>query len=178
MKPRPTRFAAYNDNNPHHQPFPNLPPKMERIRNSRLTKLERVSIHSTSRNIVIQQAATSCNICWATNVAGCLTLVFKMENSSKEDTREDIKDFIRTSTGFEPVTSRYRCDTLTNWAMKPLTLGAGHLWVLMFPWRMNQRWNDILNCGYEIKWRYDPRNYRDVTGSNPVEVLPEFFRLL
>ena len=34
----------------------------------------------------------------------------------------------RTSTGFEPVTSLYRCDALTNWAMKPLTLGAGHLW--------------------------------------------------
>ena len=30
-----------------------------------------------------------------------------------------------TSTGFESVTSRYRCDALTNWAMKPLTLGAG-----------------------------------------------------
>ena len=53
----------------------------------------------------------------------------------------------RTSTGFEPVTLRYRCDALNNWAMKPLTLGAGHLWVLMFPWGMNQRWNDIcLNC--------------------------------
>ena len=39
----------------------------------------------------------------------------------------------RTSTGFEPVTSRFRCDALTNWAMKPLTLGAGHLWVLMVP---------------------------------------------
>ena len=34
---------------------------------------------------------------------------------------------VRTSTGFEPVTSRYRCDALTNSAMKPLTLGAGHL---------------------------------------------------
>ena len=42
---------------------------------------------------------------------------------------------VRTSTGFEPVTSRYRCDAQTNWAMKPLTLGAGHLWVLMSPWR-------------------------------------------
>ena len=40
----------------------------------------------------------------------------------------------RTSTGFKPVTSRFRCDALTNWAMKPLTLGAGHLWVLMVPW--------------------------------------------
>ena len=33
---------------------------------------------------------------------------------------------VRTSTGFEPVTSRYWCDALTNWAMKPLKLGAGH----------------------------------------------------
>ena len=29
--------------------------------------------------------------------------------------------------GFEPVTSRYRFDALTNCAIKPLTLGAGHL---------------------------------------------------
>ena len=70
----------------------------------------------------------------------------------------------RTSTGFEPVTSRFRCDALTNWAMKPQTLGAGHLWVLMFPWGMNQWWNDIwnesyVNCGYEIKWSYDLRSY-------------------
>ena len=39
----------------------------------------------------------------------------------------------RTSTGFESVTSRFRCVALTNWAMKPLTLGTGHLWVLMIP---------------------------------------------
>ena len=71
-----------------------------------------------------------------------------------------IQDF----NGFEPVTSRYRRDALTNWGMKPPTLGAGHLWVPMFPWGMNQRWNDIwngsyMNCGYEIKWSYDPRSY-------------------
>ena len=30
----------------------------------------------------------------------------------------------RASTGFEPVTSRYRCDALTNWAMKPLNVGS------------------------------------------------------
>ena len=47
---------------------------------------------------------------------------------------------VRTSTGFEPVTSRYRCDALTNWAMKPLTLRAGHLWVAMSPWRMDVKW--------------------------------------
>ena len=33
---------------------------------------------------------------------------------------------VTTSIGFEPVTSQYRCNTLTNWAMKPLTLGAGN----------------------------------------------------
>ena len=48
--------------------------------------------------------------------------------------------------------------------MKPLILGANHLLVPMFPWGMNQRWNDIwresyMNCGYEIKWSYDPRSY-------------------
>ena len=32
----------------------------------------------------------------------------------------------RTAMGFEPMTSRYRCDALINWAMKPLTLGASH----------------------------------------------------
>ena len=36
---------------------------------------------------------------------------------------------VRTETGFEPMISRYRCDALINWAIKPLTLGAGHLWV-------------------------------------------------
>ena len=38
------------------------------------------------------------------------------------------------------MTSRYRCDALTTWAMKPLTLGAGHLWVLMSLWRMDVKW--------------------------------------
>ena len=47
---------------------------------------------------------------------------------------------VRTLTGFEPVTLRYWCDALTNWAMKPLTLGAGHLWVLMSPCRMDVKW--------------------------------------
>ena len=100
------------------------------------------------------------------------------------------------------MTSRYRCDALTNWAMKPLTLGAGHLWVPMFPWGMNQRWNvwnvSYINCGYEIKWSYDPRSYernfcncvkkpekfRFSTGFEPVtsryrcDALTRLFRLL
>ena len=44
----------------------------------------------------------------------------------------------RITTGFEPVTSRCRCHALTNWAMKPLTVRAGHLWHQKFPWCMNQ----------------------------------------
>ena len=35
------------------------------------------------------------------------------------------KKKIRTSTGFEPVTSRYRCYALTNKGMTPLMLGVG-----------------------------------------------------
>ena len=42
---------------------------------------------------------------------------------------------IRTSTGFEPVTSRLPVRCSNNWAIKPLTLGAGQLWVQMFPWK-------------------------------------------
>ena len=50
-------------------------------------------------------------------------------------------------------TSRYRCDALNNWAMKPLTLGASHLWVLMSPWGCEVIYEMfyILNCGFEIK---------------------------
>ena len=44
----------------------------------------------------------------------------------------EIPEKFRTSTGFEPVTSRYRCNALTNGAMKPLMLGTGHLRVHMF----------------------------------------------
>ena len=44
---------------------------------------------------------------------------------------------VRTSTRFDPVTSRYWCNALPNWAMKPLTLGGGHLWVLRSLWGMN-----------------------------------------
>ena len=40
--------------------------------------------------------------------------------------KKPIKKF-RTSTGFEPVTLRYQCNALTNWAMKSLMLGAGQL---------------------------------------------------
>ena len=54
----------------------------------------------------------------------------------------------RISMGFDPATSRFRCYALINWAiMKPLALGAGHLWAPMVQWRMNQWWNGIY-----MKW--------------------------
>ena len=54
----------------------------------------------------------------------------------------------RTSMGFEPVTLRYQCNALTNWAMKLLMLGAGII------------------CLFR-----ESHQYREVTGSNPIEVL-------
>ena len=57
---------------------------------------------------------------------------------------------VRISMGFEPVTSRYRCDALTNWAMRSLSLGAGHLWVIMSPW----------SIGHEFKPRWSPDFFR------------------
>ena len=76
-------------------------------------------------------------------------------------------DHCRTSTGFEPVKARYRCDALTNSAMKPLTFGTGHLWVLMIPWRMDVKW--YMRCF--IYWTADLK-YPGLRSS------PDFFRLL
>ena len=68
-------------------------------------------------------------------------------------------EIFRTSTGFEPVTSWYQCDALTNWAMKPPTLGAGHLWVLMFgnpvnivnlPWKRQIKTGTFIDRGKHI----------------------------
>ena len=39
--------------------------------------------------------------------------------------------------GFEPVTSRYRCDAPLNSAMKPLMLGAGQLRIQFHVKEMN-----------------------------------------
>ena len=61
----------------------------------------------------------------------------------------------RTSTGFEPVSLRYRCDTLINLSMKPLTLGALHLWVLMFSWWRNER---MKWCMRIIYWTADMKS--------------------
>ena len=61
---------------------------------------------------------------------------------------------VRTSTGFKPVTSCYRCDTLTNWTMKPLTLGASHLWALV----SREEWMLKLCMKYFICWTADEKS--------------------
>ena len=56
-----------------------------------------------------------------------------------------LKSFVRTSTGFEPVTLRYWCDVLTNWS-----------WSIVCSRDECDRciWNkSYKNCGNEIKWR-------------------------
>ena len=83
--------------------------------------------------------------------------------------RRKPKKKFRTSKGFEPVTSRYRCDALTNWAMKPLMLEADQVCIHMFPWK---RWvlmiyeiNNIWTAEMKWKWRNDRRSERNLCNS-------------
>ena len=70
------------------------------------------------------------------------------------------------STGFELVTSRWWCDAVTIWAMTSRTTLLRLLMCCFKCFRdewikeLNDRYeiNHILNCGYEIKWIYDPRS--------------------
>ena len=57
----------------------------------------------------------------------------------------------RTSTGFEPMTSWLLVWWSTNWAMKPLMLGAGQFWVHMFPWK---KWV-LMIWTAEMKWNQE-----------------------
>ena len=54
----------------------------------------------------------------------------------------------------------------TNWAMKPLTLGAGQLWVHLFPWKkwvlMIYEINHIWTAEMKWKWRNDHRSERNL----------------
>ena len=77
--------------------------------------------------------------------------------------------------------SRYRCDALTNWAMKQLALGAGHLWVLMSPWRMDEKWymSDIMTPS-SVASQFSWLERRTGIARSRVQTLrsPDFFRLL
>ena len=71
----------------------------------------------------------------------------------------------KPATGFEPVISRLPVRCSTNWAMKPLTLGVGQLWVHMFPWKkwvwMIYEINNIWTAEMKWKWRNDrPKTVR------------------
>ena len=68
----------------------------------------------------------------------------------KEAWKKKIQDFNGVWT--RDLAIPVRCST--NWAMKPLTLGAGQLWVHMFPWKkwvlMIYEMNHIWTA--EMKW--------------------------
>ena len=90
-----------------------------------------------------------------------LTILWKWRNDRRSErnlcicVKKPEKKY-RASTGFEPVTSRLPVRCSTNWAMKPLTLGAGQLWVQMFPWKkwvlMIYEINHIWTA--EMKWQW------------------------
>ena len=88
----------------------------------------------------------------------------------------------RSSTGFEPVTSRFRCDALTNWAMKPLTLAhirssydsfhiPFHHWFIPHGTIRTHKWPAPNVSGFIAQLVRASHRNREVTGSNPVEVL-------
>ena len=78
---------------------------------------------------------------------------WKWRNDRRSE--EARKKKFRTSTGFEPVTSRLPVRCSTNWAVKPLTWGAGQLWVHMFPWKKWVLLIDEINHIWtvEMKWK-------------------------
>ena len=61
--------------------------------------------------------------------------------------------------GLNPWLRDYRVRCSTNWTMKPLTWGAGQLWVHMFPWKkwmlMIYEINHIWTAEMKWKWRND-----------------------
>ena len=72
------------------------------------------------------------------------------------------------------MTSRYRCDALTNWAMKQMMLGVCQLYVLMFPCKRWMWWmsyktrsceRNLCNCVRS------PKKFGTSTGFEPVTLV-------
>ena len=86
--------------------------------------------------------------------------------------QRSLKKF-RTSTEFELLTLRLQVQCSTNWAMKPLTLGAGQLlWVHMFPWKkwvlMIYEINHVWNAEMKWKWRNEVLNFFQASLGNSI----------
>ena len=112
-----------------------------------------IGCHRRARRTV-KPAKTCCELRYNSGA------LFKMCNRSQIKKVVIFAIVNKTSTGFEPVTSRHRFDALTNWAMKPLTLEVGHLWALVSPWGVDKWWNDIwiilyIESNYIIPWVAD-----------------------
>ena len=78
---------------------------------------------------------------------------------------------VRTSTGFEPVTSRYRCDALTNWMFQYMKHFIYHFTSILHALIRTHKWPAPNVSGVIAQLVRASHQYREVTGSNPVEVL-------
>ena len=80
----------------------------------------------------------------------------------RKETWKKIQDFNEVWT--RDLAIPVRCST--NRAMKPLTLGAGQLWVHMFPWKkwvlMIYEINHIWTAEMKWRWRNDRRSERNL----------------
>ena len=83
-------------------------------------------------------------------------------NCVKKPEKKKIKDFKGVWT--RDLAIPVRCST--NWGMKPMTLGAGQLWVHMFPWKkwvlMVYEINHIWTAEMKWIWRNDRRSERNL----------------
>ena len=77
----------------------------------------------------------------------------------------------RASTGFEPVTSALPVRCSTSWAMKP------HIFTPHGRYELNKL-TSLPMCGFIAQLVEQRTGNAEVTGSNPVEALVFFFRLL
>ena len=95
------------------------------IRNNKRTT-EEYDNRSYERNLCNQMKIWSSHL--LDNLSNCL---MNLKNSGDSIYAIAYRS-LKKSTGFVPVTSRYRCDALTNWAMKPLRLGQCHMKYLIY----------------------------------------------
>ena len=106
---------------------------------------------------------TSAKVIYCITCTLCNELYIQMKNDPRSywsqflQLRKEAWKKFRTSTGLEPVTSRYRCDALptelwSHWRWEQVNFGF-----ICSRERYEGEWciwnKSYVNCGYEIKWR-------------------------
>ena len=82
-------------------------------------------------------------------------MIFTVMNAIFSNCIEKPEKF-RTSTGFEPMPSRCRCDVVTHWPMKPLMLGVSQLSISHNQWialKAHSDWLLKLRISFDIHLR-------------------------